>query len=156
MEVLEPCGLKLGLKWPNDLVAWRAQRLVKLGGIIGEQKGDRVILGLGLNLRAAPELPDRPIPPACLLALGARELPDALTLARSILDAWQDLSLLREPGFWWPIQGDAIQWEDGRGICEGWLPDGQLAVNTDEGPRTLCAGDVSGLSATCKDGFNSP
>jgi len=35
-EALEPDGLVLGLKWPNDLVAWRDGRLVKLGGIIGE------------------------------------------------------------------------------------------------------------------------
>ncbi|MDP2874605.1 MAG: hypothetical protein Q8O00_00385, partial [Holophaga sp.] len=57
IEILEPCGLHMGLKWPNDLVAWHQGRLVKLGGIIGEFKGDRMILGLGLNLRSAPSLP---------------------------------------------------------------------------------------------------
>ena len=146
VEVLEPCGLNLGLKWPNDLVAWKDGRMVKLGGVIGEFKGDRMILGLGLNLRAAPNLPDRPIPPACLVELGASELPDSLTLARSILDAWQDLTILREPGFWWPSKGDPLQWEEGQGICEGWLEDGQLSVRTSEGLRTLCSGDVSGLA----------
>ena len=74
-EVLEPCGLNLGLKWPNDLVAWRGQQLVKLGGILGEQRGDRVILGLGLNLHAAPSIPGRAIPPASLAELG----PEAIT-----------------------------------------------------------------------------
>lgn len=147
IEVLEPCGLSLGIKWPNDLVAWRDGRLVKLGGIIGEFKGDRMLLGLGLNLLAAPHLPSRPIPPACLAELGASSLPDAMTLARSILEAWQDLTILREPAFWWPSKGGAIQWEEGQGICEGWQTDGQLAVQTDHGRRVLCSGDVSGLSS---------
>jgi len=145
IEMLVPCGLQLGLKWPNDLVAWHQGRLVKLGGIIGEFKGDRMILGLGLNLRAAPSLPNRPIPPACLLELGVATLPDSRVLAQSILEAWQDLTILREPGFWWPQKGDALQWEDGSGICAGWLEDGQLAVEAPNGFRSLCQGDISGL-----------
>ena len=145
VEVLEPCGLKLGLKWPNDLVAWKEGRLVKLGGIIGEFKGDRMILGLGLNLRAAPSLLERPIPPACLMELGASDLPDFQTLAQSILQAWQDLTIQREPGFWWPTKGDAIQWEEGHGSCEGWLEDGRLEVRTETGLEELCMGDLSGL-----------
>jgi len=145
-EVLEPCGLKLGLKWPNDLVAWKGDRLVKLGGIIGEQKGERVILGLGLNLRAAPSIPERAIPPASLAELGARELPETLDLARTVLEAWQDLSVIRMPAFHWPAPGDAIRWEEGEGICEGWMEDGQLAVRTIQGSRALSGGDVSGLA----------
>jgi len=144
-EVLEPCGLQLGLKWPNDLVAWRGDRLVKLGGIIGEQKGERVILGLGLNLRAAPFLPERPIPPASLAELGAREVPEPRHLARAVLEAWQDLTVIRVPSFYWPAAGHAIQWEDGEGVCDGWMEDGQLAVRTAQGLQHLCSGDISGL-----------
>lgn len=147
VEVLEPCGLNLGLKWPNDLVAWKGKRLVKLGGIIGEFKGERMILGLGLNLRSAPSLPERPIPPASLADLGVEQIPEATELARAILEAWQDLTIQRDPGFWWPTKGDAIQWEEGQGVCEGWLPDGQLSVNTNDGLRSLCSGDISGLTA---------
>lgn len=148
IEVLEPCGLRLGLKWPNDLVAWRGEHLVKLGGIIGETKGDRVILGLGLNLCAAPSLPGRAIPPASLRELSARDLPEPLELARAILEAWRDLTVIRMPAFQWPATGDAIRWENGEGICEGWREDGQLAVRTPQGPRALSGADVSGLSGT--------
>src|ERR1035438_6349942 len=74
-RVLDPEGRALGLKWPNDLVAWKGGRLVKLGGIIGEQFGDRLILGLGVNLTAAPEIPGRAIPPACLRDLGLESPP---------------------------------------------------------------------------------
>jgi BirA family biotin operon repressor/biotin-[acetyl-CoA-carboxylase] ligase len=37
-EILGPCGARLGIKWPNDLVAYKEKTLVKIGGIIGEQK----------------------------------------------------------------------------------------------------------------------
>lgn len=144
-EVLEPCGVRLGLKWPNDLVAWQGGRLVKVGGIIGEQKGDRVLLGLGLNLHAAPFIPDRAIPPAALVDLGARELPEPVVLAQAIQEAWRDLTVVRQPAFRWPDSGDAVAWETGQGICEGWLEDGRLAVRTNSGLEELCVGDLRGL-----------
>ncbi len=49
-------GLSLLLKWPNDLVADGA----KLAGILLERQGERVVIGFGVNLAAAPHIPDRP------------------------------------------------------------------------------------------------
>jgi BirA family biotin operon repressor/biotin-[acetyl-CoA-carboxylase] ligase len=43
------------LKWPNDLMLSGK----KLAGILLERSGDRVVLGFGVNLAAAPDLPDR-------------------------------------------------------------------------------------------------
>ncbi|MDR3672501.1 MAG: hypothetical protein P4L36_16765 [Holophaga sp.] len=146
-EALEPwCG-GLGLKWPNDLVAWNGGRLVKLGGIIGQVKGERMLLGVGVNLRSAPVIPGRPIPPACIADLCALDAgqPDAEALAQSILAGWEDLATLREPAFRWPQAGDPIHWESGAGVCAGWLEDGRLAVQTDAGLENLAVGDVSGL-----------
>jgi BirA family biotin operon repressor/biotin-[acetyl-CoA-carboxylase] ligase len=147
-EALEPWGAPLGLKWPNDLVAWRQGRLVKLGGIIGQIRNGHVLLGVGVNLASAPAIPGRPIPPASLADLLAPPavLPEPGILAREILDAWADLSVHREPLFRWPEAGDRIRWEEGEGLCAGWLPDGRLEVNTAQGPRQLVAGDVSGLA----------
>jgi BirA family biotin operon repressor/biotin-[acetyl-CoA-carboxylase] ligase len=148
-EALEPMGVPLGLKWPNDLVAWKAGRLVKLGGIIGQTKGDRLLLGVGVNLQRAPEIPGRPIPPACLAELGPQAaLPDTQALALLILDAWEDLATQREPGFRWPEAGDAIRWEEGEGVCAGWLEDGRLSVRTAAGLQSLAVGDVSGLAGS--------
>lgn len=45
----------LMLKWPNDLMLGGR----KLAGILLERSGDRVVLGFGVNLAAAPDLPDR-------------------------------------------------------------------------------------------------
>ena len=45
----------LMLKWPNDLLLGPG----KLGGILLERSGDRVVAGFGVNLASAPSLPDR-------------------------------------------------------------------------------------------------
>lgn len=43
------------LKWPNDVLVAGA----KLAGILLERVGDTVVVGIGVNLTSAPELPDR-------------------------------------------------------------------------------------------------
>lgn len=144
IEALEGCGVSLGLKWPNDLVAYRAGRLVKLGGILGERVGPRLVLGVGVNLHSAPALPDRAMPAACLTDLGAA-LPDRVHLAERILSAWSHLGKEAQPAFRWPSQGDAFRWEGGQGVCLGWEPDGRLKVTTAEGILRLSAGEVRGL-----------
>jgi len=148
-EVLEPCGVRLGLKWPNDLVAYKQHEshefLVKLGGIIGEQKSDRLILGLGLNIFYAPELPERAIPPASFASLGSVNIPEMNVLAKMVLSAWQNLETQRMPAFRWPERGDAISWEDGCGTCQGWESDGRLSVQTKSGLLLLASGDISAL-----------
>jgi len=45
----------LMLKWPNDLLLGGA----KLAGILLEREGDYAVIGIGVNLTAAPALPDR-------------------------------------------------------------------------------------------------
>lgn len=46
---------RLRLKWPNDLMLGDA----KLAGILLEREGNAIVVGMGVNLAAAPELPDR-------------------------------------------------------------------------------------------------
>ena len=48
--------LPLLLKWPNDLVVGGA----KVGGVLLERHGERVVVGFGVNLAAAPDIPERP------------------------------------------------------------------------------------------------
>lgn len=143
-QVLDPEGRTLGLKWPNDLVAWRDGRLVKVGGILGEQSGGKLILGLGVNLTGAPEIPGRAIRPACLKDLGL-EPPSATNLAASITIFWTNLRQEFKPVFQWPTAGVALRWEEGQGTCLGWEPDGRLKVAVAEGVRRLSAGEISGL-----------
>ena len=43
------------LKWPNDVLVGAA----KLAGILMERVGDSVVIGIGVNLAAAPQVPGR-------------------------------------------------------------------------------------------------
>jgi BirA family biotin operon repressor/biotin-[acetyl-CoA-carboxylase] ligase len=43
------------LKWPNDVLVSGA----KMAGILLERRGDAVVVGIGVNLAQAPDLPDR-------------------------------------------------------------------------------------------------
>lgn len=145
LHVLASLGAAgLGLKWPNDLVARKEGGLVKLGGIIGELDGDRLILGLGVNLRAAPNLEGSALPAVSLAGLGL-PVPDPETLALRILAAWDGLPPAPEPAFRWPAHGDAVRWKDGHGVVLGWEEDGRLRVANQTGIQRLVAGDVSGL-----------
>lgn len=143
-QVLDPGAATLGLKWPNDLVAWKGDRLVKVGGILGEHLGGRLILGLGVNLLTAPNLPDRAIAPASLSDVGLRPGP-TVEMAMAIIKQWQYLEVISQSLFQWPAPGTALRWEDDQGTCLGWEVDGRLKVATAGGIRRLSAGDISGL-----------
>lgn len=142
---LAPTGIELGLKWPNDLVARKEGRLVKVGGIIGERVGPRLILGLGVNLTSAPALPDRAFPAACLAQISDVAM-DRFNLAMHILDQWQHLESIIPSAFRWPDEGKAFRWEGGQGVCLGWEADGRLKATTAEGIQRISAGEIRGLS----------
>jgi BirA family biotin operon repressor/biotin-[acetyl-CoA-carboxylase] ligase len=73
IEAVECVGsdLPLMLKWPNDLLLSGK----KLGGILLERSGDRVVVGFGVNLGSAPALPDRKT-----ASLDGRVSPNAFSL----------------------------------------------------------------------------
>lgn len=52
---LLPDPRALQLKWPNDLLLGGA----KLAGILLESKGASIVVGIGVNVQVAPDLPDR-------------------------------------------------------------------------------------------------
>ena len=98
-------GAGMGIKWPNDLVAGDA----KLAGILleSEEMSGRlaVVLGIGVNVRAAPQ--DLPYAATSLAALGAVANAEALFAALS--DEWLEAARI---------------WDDGRGfgsIRDLWL-----------------------------------
>jgi BirA family biotin operon repressor/biotin-[acetyl-CoA-carboxylase] ligase len=87
-----PGRAELLLKWPNDLMAGRA----KLAGILLEAQGDAVVVGVGVNLASAPDVPGRAT--AAIAQLGTA--PDrnlfAEDLARSFateLERWRTAGL---------------------------------------------------------------
>jgi BirA family biotin operon repressor/biotin-[acetyl-CoA-carboxylase] ligase len=141
----------LSLKWPNDLLLGSA----KLSGILLEGAGDAVIVGIGVNLAAAPALTDRPV--IALAQLGpapdrdrfAAELADRFDreLERwrtyglePLLRRWQQVAhplgaplRVHEPG------GQLVA-----GAFAGLGADGSLLLRLEDGTiRPIHAGDVT-------------
>jgi BirA family biotin operon repressor/biotin-[acetyl-CoA-carboxylase] ligase len=77
-------GVPVTLKWPNDLLVGER----KLAGILAEQSGDAIVVGLGLNVSITEaELPDTGpggLPATSLLLEGASRL-DRTVLLTSLL-----------------------------------------------------------------------
>lgn len=55
VSAIAPTLADLWLKWPNDLLVVDA----KLAGILLERQRDAVVIGIGVNLAQAPQVPDR-------------------------------------------------------------------------------------------------
>lgn len=78
LDYLDTLPLRASCKWPND-IRWNGR---KLCGILTEcipaRSGGKIrgaIVGIGLNLQSAPELPDVPSPPVSLREILARDIP---------------------------------------------------------------------------------
>ena len=134
------------LKWPNDLLLGGA----KLAGVLLERSGDRIVTGFGVNLAAAPDLPDRKA-----ASLGGAVSPQgfapllAASFAR-VLDLWRSGDPAGFARAWLdrahPV-GALLTVHVGRddrisGRFEGIEPDGALLLRTERGVEAVRAGDV--------------
>lgn len=139
----------LQLKWPNDLLLGPG----KLGGILLERSGDRIVAGFGVNLAAAPELPDRPtaalsnialVTPESFAPLLAASMDRALTLWRSDFDSLRTMWVESAHPAGTPLTVHSGEGERVSGRFEGLEPDGALRLRTDDGQSLILhAGDVS-------------
>lgn len=141
---------QLLLKWPNDVMIGSA----KLAGILLEREGEAVVVGIGLNLVAAPLLPDRET--IALASLGAAPDRDgfATALARSFeleIERWRNFGLAPIVGRWaaaahplgTPLSVSGT--EDGliEGVFAGLADDGALQLRLADGSlRAVHAGEV--------------
>ncbi|MFN4112334.1 MAG: biotin--[acetyl-CoA-carboxylase] ligase [Sphingomonadaceae bacterium] len=147
---LVPDASRLRLKWPNDLLYSNA----KLAGILLERQGSAVVVGIGVNLAVAPDLPDRqtctfaafgPAPDRDLFAATLAQLFDR-ELAR-----WRTFGLEPMIRRWSAAalpSGTALTVHDGNaapvtGTFAGLAPDGSLLLHLSDGAtRAIHAGDV--------------
>ncbi|MBD3728500.1 MAG: biotin--[acetyl-CoA-carboxylase] ligase [Sphingomonadales bacterium] len=144
----DPAALRL--KWPNDLMLGRA----KLAGILLEAAGGAVVVGIGVNLVAAPQLPDRAT--VALVQIGpppsrdgfARDL--AAVFDREV-ERWRNFGLEPLLRRWqaaaYPPGTPITVNEPGEGMLSGRIeglgPDGSLSLRLDDGSiRAIHAGDV--------------
>ena len=140
----------LQLKWPNDLLVGRA----KLSGILLEGAGEAVVIGIGVNLVAAPDLPDRET--VALTRFGPAPNRDAFaeSLAAHFaaeLVRWRTYGLEPLIRSWSAAgmpQGTpvSVHEPDGgkvEGAFDGLEPDGSMRLRlADGGTRVIHAGDV--------------
>lgn len=136
------------LKWPNDLLLNGA----KLAGILLERQGDKVVIGIGVNLAQAPAIDDRRtahlggrIAPGAFAPILAAALARMIALWRSatpILFAQAWLARAHPLGSALKVHG-----EDGAAVAgtfDGIDSDGSLRLRLASGElRTIHAGDVS-------------
>ena len=136
------------LKWPIDLLLGSA----KLGGILLERAGDKIVAGFGVNLKSAPEIPDRAIAALSSVALVSPESFAPLIAAAFAreLERWRgDVAGLT--ALWLesahPV-GTSLSVHTGpdevlNGSFDGLAPDGALRLRLETGEvRTIRAADV--------------
>ena len=145
-EAVAP-GVRCAIKWPNDV--WIDRR--KVWGILveGRPAAGWAVIGIGLNVRTAPEeFPDelREIATSLRAAGGGdpsveetlAALCGALTRwlaapAPDVLVAWRARDVLR---------GERVAWDGGSGVAAGIDDSGSLLVDTDAGRIAVGAGEV--------------
>lgn len=137
----------LRLKWPNDLLLSGA----KLAGILLERVESAVIVGIGVNLAHAPDLPDRA---TATLASAVSPADFAQTLAAAFarwlgrwrgegLAAVRDAWLARAHGLGTALRLHAPDGEATEGLFDGLAEDGALRLRLADGRgRVIHAGDV--------------
>ena len=148
-------GVRLGLKWVNDLVLGGR----KVGGILAEMSGPSLIIGIGINVRFSQEdVPEdlqtkiewlervvgRPVDPNLIVVALAAELEksyQALLAGKvdEIVSAWKSYSV---------TIGKNIESNNGGQILRGKAVDitasGALVVETEDGGKVeLHAGEIS-------------
>ena len=145
-----PAPGQLQLKWPNDVLL----RGAKIAGILLEREGDTIVAGIGVNLAAAPVVPDREagtlrdVGPAADRDSFARNL--AATFARE-LERWRAdgagavitrwLAAAHPLGSLLSVHDEGATRTTGR--FAGIEADGALRLATaDGGTRIIRAGDV--------------
>lgn len=137
VAVARAAGALATLKWPNDvLVGGR-----KVAGIL-THLADVLIVGVGINVGAHPDLPEAgslgpDVDRLALLERLARELDRSLAEA-TVLDAWRARS---------SVLGHEVVVDQGtepalRGVARALADDGALLVETAYGPLRIVTGQV--------------
>jgi BirA family biotin operon repressor/biotin-[acetyl-CoA-carboxylase] ligase len=136
LAVADVAGEAARVKWPNDVqVDGR-----KVAGVLVEGRPHEgwAVVGIGVNVSAAPDLPEA-------AALGREDVEGVLgellpaLSARFAEPSEVSLDALRARD---ALLGARVSWDGGEGIGAGIDPGGGLRVTTAAGERVLSAGEV--------------
>jgi BirA family biotin operon repressor/biotin-[acetyl-CoA-carboxylase] ligase len=136
LAVADVAGEAARVKWPNDVqVEGR-----KIAGVLVEGRPHEgwAVVGIGVNVSAAPDLPEA-------AALGRDDVEGVLAELLRALEvrlaepAASALDALRGRD---ALLGVGVRWDGGGGVAEGISATGALLVRTDAGVKELSAGEV--------------
>jgi BirA family transcriptional regulator, biotin operon repressor / biotin---[acetyl-CoA-carboxylase] ligase len=136
LAVADVAGDAARVKWPNDVqIGGR-----KVAGVLVEGRPHEgwAVVGIGVNVSAAPDLPDA-------VALGRDDVEAVLAEllaafeARLAEPAAAALDALRARD---ALLGMRVSWDGGEGVADGIDAGGGLRVRTDTGETVLSAGEV--------------
>ncbi len=149
VAVCDVVGPDARVKWPNDIVVTRGERLAKLAGILVEGRPQQgwAVLGVGINVAVRLEdLPGELRDSAATLGRGREAIEPLLSELLAVLErrladpvaetlaAWRERDVLRER---------EISWAQGSGRAAGLDEVGHLLVMRADGTlTTLSAGEV--------------
>lgn len=140
-------AVPLQLKWPNDLLVDGA----KCSGILLERSCDVVVVGIGVNLASAPDLPDRPTFAFATIGVVIDRDRFAEALAIAMMDAlwtWRQEGVESIVRAWLPLGHPVgtplrVSEQGIDGTFDGLAPDGALRLRRADGETMLVhAGDV--------------
>ena len=143
-------GLSAQIKWPNDVMLNRR----KVAGILAEADGDRVVLGVGLNVnQERSELPaDSTVPAGSLLTTDAVVRDRATVLADLVLELERTYKLWRaggleaiyaELGSRDFLRGRRVVVDGAEGTAVGIGRDGLLEIAVEGERRRIESGEVA-------------
>lgn len=150
LTVERATGLSAQIKWPNDVMLNRR----KVAGILADAEGDRVVLGIGLNVNQTRE--DLPagttVPPASLRTVDAVVRDRAAVLADLVLELERTYKLwaaggleeiYAELGSRDFLRGRRVVIDGAEATAVGIGRDGLLEVAADGQARRIESGDVA-------------
>jgi BirA family biotin operon repressor/biotin-[acetyl-CoA-carboxylase] ligase len=145
-EALEAAsGLRLAIKWPNDVYAGDA----KLAGILAEARDGVVVLGFGINVgQAADELPPGATSLALATGRGWEREPVLLAVLASLERRYRDWvarglgSVRDELAARDLLRGREVVVDGRAGAGAGIDADGRLLVDFGDGPLAIESGEV--------------
>lgn len=159
-RAIEKCaGLKCRVKWPNDVLCVASNgEPRKIGGILCEARGDKLVVGIGVNLnQSGEELPLRPIFPASSLAMESGKTWEIDAVLDAVLGELNEVLPRLQNGGWTDLRAEferqclgigevvrvQMESESVVGVSESVDETGALVLRTAAGVRAVLAGDVS-------------
>ncbi|MFP4236751.1 MAG: biotin--[acetyl-CoA-carboxylase] ligase [Desulfonatronovibrio sp.] len=149
-------GLSLMIKWPNDLIFENK----KIGGILIEEKLDKLVAGIGINIAGCPHKSQMreqsPVDPGRIgphlsdpdpVRLWAKLVSRAHFWYEDTLDSFSVIDFIREINFNLWLMGESVFVDTGRQTVQGTLlgvdHEGQLIIETSAGVVHMSEGSVS-------------